>query len=50
MDNLLWKMEGDKPREHEHASPFECFAVTEDPDLKWNHPKDNSKKSGLHRP
>ena len=33
LDNLLWEMEGAKPRKGEHVPLFECFAETEDPDV-----------------
>ena len=33
LHNLLWEMEGAKPRKDEHAPLFECFSETEDPDI-----------------
>ena len=33
LHNLLWEMEGAKPRKDEHVPRFEHFAETEDPDI-----------------
>ena len=44
MDNLVWEMEGDKPREHEGVPFFECFSEKEDPDIMYNYANDNTNK------
>ena len=37
LHNLLWEMEGAKPRKDEHVPLFECFAETEDTDILRKH-------------